>query len=391
MIRRKKNLLIWLSVVALLVVLTLAFGCVQKKGEQATESGAALPFPNAPMPKTLAVKGMSSPGSGYDLIARPMIFNIEANIPGIAVQHVPGGTKAAYDRVESGECQIGVAYVADAIQAWLGVGDYDKPYRHIRTLFQYAPVSGTFLIVPKDSKIMGLKDLGDKRVHLGVAGWSTTRYSLPAALAVHGITPESIKAKGGFVYIGAMDAAIDMMSSGKLDAVCIAAINPSGLVTNINTTQGIRILSLTEEEALAWSKVSPGYVPVELPEGLYAGQETWPDPTPTIEAYVGHVCVRDDLPDEVVYNLLWAIFKDKGQKWSETHAMLGKVDMVKNALYKDWCPIPLHPGAEKFWKDMGFEIPKPWSDTWTKENWQKKSQELAEKYIKEGFRIIYKE
>ncbi len=354
-------------------------------------AGGPKPLPGVKMPDTIVWKGMSSPGSGYDIMTRPALNNIAKMFPKIAIQHLPGGTKAGFDRVEAGEADIATVYIGDAPFAWFGKGDYKKPYRHIRTFYQYPPVSTTFIVVRKDSDIRGLKDLWNKRVHLGVPGWTTTRTSLPAALKLHGITVESIRKNGGFVYYGALGSAMDMLAAGKLDAATLAGFQPSGLVTQLNETQGIRIISFTPEEAEAFCKAAPGYVPVKLPSGLYKGQEKWPNPNPTVCAYTGLMLVRDTVPADVVYNLLCAIFADDGAAYNEAHPALKNIDFIANAYYKNYNPIPLHPGAKRYWEERGFKISPSWVEKWpTWDKCRKEIEALVEKTIKTGFPIKYK-
>jgi len=390
-------------VLVFMVVVLLAIGCAKEitptppaaptpptaPPVSPTPTGPQI-IPGVKMPDTLRWKGMSSPGSGYDIVTRPALNNIAKVFPGISLQHLPGGTKAGFDRVEANECEIGTVYIGDGPFAWFGQRDYTKPYKHLRAFYQYAPINTVYLVVLKDSKIYGLKDLQGKRVHLGVGGWTTTRFSLPASLALHGITEESIKAAGGFTYIGAMDAALDMLSAGKLDAVSIATVNPSGLVSQVNETMGIRILPMTDKESMVWCLAAPGYYPVKLPSGTYKGQETWPDPNPTIHAYTGLMLIRDTVPDDVAYNLLCAIFGDKGAAYNEIHPALKDVDIVANAYYPDYNPLPLHPGAERYFKESGFKIAPSWVEKWpTWEMCEKEVNDLVVQTIKTGFPIKY--
>ncbi|MDY6790470.1 MAG: TAXI family TRAP transporter solute-binding subunit [Thermodesulfobacteriota bacterium] len=353
-------------------------------------AGGPKPLSDVKMPESIVWKGMSSPGSGYDILTRPALNNISKAYPKLSIQHLPGGTKAGFDRVEKDEAQIATVYIGDGAFAWYGRGDYKTQYRHLRTFYQYAPMSTAFMVTLRDSDINGLKDLANKRVHMGVAGWTTTRNSLPPALKLHGITVKSIRKNGGFVYYGAMGSAMDMLSSGKLDIVTLASFQPMGLVTQLNETQGIKIISFTPDEIQEFCMGAPGYVPVTLPSGLYKGQESWPNPTPTICAYTGLYLVRDTVPEDVVYNLLCAIFADDGTAYNEAHPALKNVDFIANGYFKDYNPVPLHPGAKRYWKERGSKIAPSWVEKWN--TWpacEKGIENLVKKTIDNGFPIKY--
>ena len=101
---------------------------------------------------------------------------------------------------------------------------------------------------------------------------------------------------------------------------------------------------------LAGSKLveaNPYYAKVSIPGGLYQNN---PDPTETYGVLATFVSSAD-VPDESVYNVVKAVF-DNFEDFKKLHpalAHLNKEDMVKNGL-----SAPLHPGAEKYYKEKGL-------------------------------------
>ena len=63
--------------------------------------------------------------------------------------------------------------------------------------------------------------------------------------------------------------------------------------------------------------------------------------------------VRSDIPDDDVYNILTKFYENIGIL-GEIHAQ-GKNIKLETAL--TGVSIPLHPGAVKYYKEKGFEIP----------------------------------
>jgi len=116
-------------------------------------------------------------------------------------------------------------------------------------------------------------------------------------------------------------------------------------------TKGIRLIGYTKEEAERFCdpvKGTPGYVPIELPAGFYKGQDkpvllagTWCD-----------IIVDKAVPDEVVYNILVSLWRDK--------RYLALEEWAPGWKGADWegmaCAMaggPWHPGAARFFKDWG--------------------------------------
>ena len=91
----------------------------------------------------------------------------------------------------------------------------------------------------------------------------------------------------------------------------------------------------------------PYYAKVAIPGGLYAGN---PDDTPTYGVLATFVS-SEDVDDELVYQVVKAVFTNFDD-FKRLHPALGhlvKEDMVKNGL-----SAPLHPGAERFYKEQGL-------------------------------------
>jgi hypothetical protein len=68
-------------------------------------------------------------------------------------------------------------------------------------------------------------------------------------------------------------------------------------------------------------------------------------------AVVSIVVCRDDLSEDLMYQFVKGIF-DNLAPIHNAHAVAGKLVTLETAL--DGMPLPLHPGAEKFFKEKGM-------------------------------------
>ena len=89
-------------------------------------------------------------------------------------------------------------------------------------------------------------------------------------------------------------------------------------------------------------------MPVKVPAGTYEGQE----PEVTIPSITATIIVAKDLDEELVYNLTKALFEKKGEM---THA---KAQVLDPAFAVEGIPCPIHPGAAKYFTEVGVEIPE---------------------------------
>lgn len=92
----------------------------------------------------------------------------------------------------------------------------------------------------------------------------------------------------------------------------------------------------------------PGWVPVEYPGGRYKGQ----DESVTVAAGLCGIAASKDLPDDIVYNITKALYDFRQEIADGYPCYTYMVENDKNLL--KGIPIPLHPGAERFWREKGL-------------------------------------
>ena len=100
-------------------------------------------------------------------------------------------------------------------------------------------------------------------------------------------------------------------------------------------------------EGEALRKKYPFYTMEKIPGSTYKGQET-EVATPAVMAMM---VARTDLPEDLVYRFTKAIFDDLKQFHAAHAAAKGLT--LQTALAG--MPIPLHSGAEKFFKEKGVK------------------------------------
>ncbi len=330
-------------------------------------SGEPQKIPGVKMPEFLKIKGMTAKGSPYEFEAESYILNIEKMFPEVKCRQIPGGSKEGTIWVNEGNVDMSLGGGLAVYASWFGgqpiggVAGYKIDMRKARTISTWGPVTQDCMVVLKDSKIYGLKDLGNKRIYAGPPGSSYPMFGGPAALALYGISYESIKKNGGYVIFGKETDAIDMLKAGRLDAIWHMAPNPYGPLIELNMTKGIRFIPYTEEEVKAISDPFRGdsvWVGNYIPANTYEGQK---EKIRTV-GYKAAVIIRSDIPDDVVYNILWAQWC--GGRWKNLqgmHPSFKNIDFLENA--SSWAQLPWHPGAVKFWTDMGRKLPKPEVET----------------------------
>jgi len=211
-------------------------------------------------------------------------------------------------------------------------------------------MGGVFTIYPElihvvattTSGIRSPKDLKGKTVAIGPLG-SGTEANAVQILEAYGLKLGDLRKAE---RIGAGEAA-DALKDGRVDAAFFTVGLGGAVIIDTFVTGKVVLVPVTGTEAEALKKRYPFYTTTPVPANTYKGQE---QEVSTV-AVMAMMVARSDLPEDLVYRFTKAIFDDLAQ-FHAAHAA-AKTLTLKTAL--DGMPIPLHAGAEKFYKEKGVK------------------------------------
>ena len=250
-----------------------------------------------------------------------------ANVTGIA-----GGA------VESGFSQADVAS-----WAYTGKGIYEgKPnvpgLRLIANLYS----ESVHLVVRKGAGIKSVADLRGKRVALDEPG-SGTLVDARIILAAYGLKESDIKPE----YIKPNQAG-DKLKDGALDAFFFVGGAPAGAIAELASAGGgIELVAIDGPQADAIRKADSFFAPDTIPTDTYKGVAG------VATLALGAQWVTSDKADaNTVYEITKALYSDAAQKTLAAGHAKGKQITKENAV--KGAGIPFHPGAERFYKEVGL-------------------------------------
>ncbi len=148
--------------------------------------------------------------------------------------------------------------------------------------------------------------------------------------------------------MGYNDAAA-AFGNNQLDAFWLFTAFPSGAVIMAAQTNDIALVDLNSDaEASGFYEKYPYFSKLSVPAGTYKGVDY---ETPSFQDSTLWVA-NADVPDEVVYKMLSLIFTDEGL----AHMVAQKKTFKEMSIATGVKGIvtPLHPGAEKFWREKGI-------------------------------------
>jgi len=237
----------------------------------------------------------------------------------------------------SGFAQSDVAY-----WAYTGTGTMEgkepaKDLRTIAALFQ----EHIHLVALKKSNINSVKDLKGKRVSLDEPG-SGTYVDAKLILESNGLSTNDVKAealKG--------KAATDALRNGKVDAIFVVAGYPTGAIVELASAVDIKLVPIDGSGAKALTSKYGFFSESPIPSGTYEGV----DAVNTVA--VGAQWFTSAKEDtDLIYKITKALWNKESRKLMDVGHAKGKTITPDTAL--SGVGVPLHPGAEKFYKEAGL-------------------------------------
>lgn len=220
--------------------------------------------------------------------------------------------------------------------------------KEIGMIFSYQ-IGPYHYVTAADSGIETLDDLKGRTVFAGPPGGAATGVVLRAIEEATGL-------KGGedfdVVQFG-FDAAVQAFQDDKIDVIVLPTNVPSPSVEQFALTKKIRIIDVPVDK-ITIRKDTGGTVN-EIPADAYGANQVNETPTMTHGAIVNFsASMKTD--EEVVYQVTKAIWEHvdeihEAAKWmKETVTLEGALRDIPNRL---------HPGAERYYREIGLEIPAP--------------------------------
>jgi len=319
----KKTLLTTIAVIAALT-LVLSFG-----------AGA--------LAKERVIFGGGPAGGTFQVVANALqVYDPVKEMEDISVKaQTSAGSVENLRKTDAGKQQMSVVYSG---HVWLGregkMKNDTKKYENVMAVawLYGAPAQ---LVVKKDSGIKSVKDLAGKKVGVGNAG--SGAFANCELFFTHMGVWDKIERNA----MGYNDAAA-AFGNNQLDAFWLFTAFPSGAVIMAAQTNDIAMIDLeADAEASGFFEGYPYFGKLAVPAGTYKGVDVDVPSFQDSALWVAH----KDVPDDVVYKLLSAIYTEEGL----AHMIAQKKTFKNMSLDTGATNIvtPFHPGAEKFWKENG--------------------------------------
>jgi len=143
----------------------------------------------------------------------------------------------------------------------------------------------------------------------------------------------------------------ERLADGQIDAYFYAAGWPVAAMVQLASTKGMNLHSFTDADMAKINEAVPAYIPSMIPGGTYEGVDQ-DSKTPAVSALL---VVSSDLSEDLVYGITSALWNSNTRKLLDNGHAKGKQITPETALDGiSALGVPLHAGAEKFYKEKGM-------------------------------------
>lgn len=308
-------------------------------GSSAAPTDSSATAPTAPTGEkvkiTLATGGTS--GTYYAVGgALQTVLNSITELSDFSVEST-GASKANVNLITDGEANMAILQSDVISYAHTGTNTFDGTVED-NALWVAGLYNETVQIIARKG-IESIEDLKGKTVCMGDVG-SGTRINAEQILAAYGMTADDVTAVSGSFQDG-----VDGIKDGKVDAAFTVAGAPTTAITDLATTNQFNMLSLSDEALAYIGENFTFLVQDNLPAGTYTGI----DAETKCVAVQAALVASADLSEDVVYELLKAMFENK-EALVSAHA---KFEFLDPSYAVSGASVALHPGAEKYYKEVG--------------------------------------
>jgi TRAP transporter TAXI family solute receptor len=254
-----------------------------------------------------------------------------------------GGSVYNLNAIRQGELDLAVAQSDWQYHAYNGTSQFKDagPNKKLRSVFSLHPEPFT-VVASKSSGIKNFEDLAGKRVSVGNPG-SGQRATAEVLMDEMGWTMDKFSLAAELKAAEQSQALCD----GNIDAFFYTVGHPSGAIKEATTSCDSVLVNVDNAATKKLIKDNPYYRKAIIPGGMYRGS----DEDTTTFGVAATIVSSTDVPDDVVYQVVKAVFEnfDSFKRLHPAFANLKKDEMVHDAL-----SAPLHPGAAKYYKEVGL-------------------------------------
>lgn len=285
--------------------------------------------------------GTGSQGGTYYPLGAEMANVWNNNIDNVNVTSTESGASVEnLAKISNGEFDLGMTVNLPAYDALAGTGDFEGNQVDNFAFIGHIYPEVLQIVTRESTGINSIEDLRGKRVAIGPPG-SGTQAAAKLVLEAYGLEEGDYEA-----YQEGFGDAKSKLQDGTIDASFgLLGLPDAGIDELQASVRDVKFLPLSDE-ATAYIEENSGYEAYTISAGSYEWLE---EDIPAASAFAVLVANTDTVDDDLAYQLAKVMLEHADEN---THPQARHMTQ-ENAL-NGLGDLPLHPGAEKYYQEIGI-------------------------------------
>ena len=248
-----------------------------------------------------------------------------------------GGSADNLRLIDAGEAELGTVQNDVSWFAYSGTDSFADEQIQSFSVISSLYAEYVQIVTRADSDINSIQDFKGKTISIGAAGSGVYTNALHV-LEAAGLTLDDIDEQ----YLSFSESA-DGLKNKQIDAAFICAGIPNAAITELGSTAGVKLISLTDEEVANLIAAHPTYANLKLAADTYGLEEDV-----NCVAITALLVCANSLDEELVYNMTKALYEQEGIL---THAKAAEITL--DSFDVGVGELPWHPGAQRYYQEVG--------------------------------------
>lgn len=243
-------------------------------------------------------------------------------------------------KIAQKKAELGLAMADTVADAYSGQGKFEQT----GALDNLRGVSALYtnymqIVTTKSSGITSIEDLKGKKVAVGAPGSGTeimaNRVLEAAGMSYDDINEDFLSFKEG----------VEGIKNGVIDVAILVSGLPNAGIMELATTEEIVIVNVPKSIVDKLQEIYPAFVADTIPQDIYEGLTGDAETAAVKNLLITHA----DMSEADVYEMT-KLFHENIQTLRDTHNAANGIVLEKATI---GLPLPLHPGAEKYYEEQG--------------------------------------
>lgn len=339
----KRKFLLSIVVTFLVMIGLTACGTGSGNGSEETKNESS----ESKIKDNLTIFG-GSVGGVWSIFTEGVSEAVRKEYPGTHISAVPGTVAGNAVAVSQGKTDFAISESLTANFAYEGTQSFDEAHENIRAVAAIMPINVFQLVAPVDADFDTVEDIAanDIGIHYSAGEKDALGDIVSASVfEAYDLSYEDIAANGGEVDFLSGGKTFELMADERIDSLGKMVPIPAGDILEASATIDMKLIPIGEK-AIEHLSEKFQVKPYTIPAGSYDFQTEDYETinTPTI------LITNEEMDDETVYHVTKALYNQLDYL-ANVHNGFSEVN---EETIVDVGNVPLHPGAEKFFKEEGL-------------------------------------